>query len=337
MSVIGMDIGGANLKLAHSDGECLTRPFALWKHPERLADTIREMTREFPAAPTLAVTMTGELADCFSTKREGVRHILNAVRAVAEERKVRVWCTGGEFLDSDFAEEYPLLVASANWHALARWVGRLVPQGAALMVDIGTTTTDLIPLDNGFPVSRGLTDLQRMQHRELEYSGATRTPLAALAHSVPLRGHRCGLSAEVFATTLDLYLWSGDLSDSPHDLNTANGRPATREFSRDRLCRMLCADREEVSDRDLDEICQFLADVQKTRIMGCLIHVLERFPRDCRGVVVSGCGAFLAERAVREVPRLVRAETIRLGDVVGPRIAEAAAAFAVARLAEESP
>ncbi|HSG72948.1 MAG TPA: hypothetical protein VLA12_21220, partial [Planctomycetaceae bacterium] len=78
MSVIGLDIGGANLKLAHSDGICLTRPFPLWKQPDLLPDALGQLLQELPPADTLAVTMTGELADCFTTKREGVRHILNS-------------------------------------------------------------------------------------------------------------------------------------------------------------------------------------------------------------------------------------------------------------------
>ncbi|HUG18116.1 MAG TPA: hydantoinase/oxoprolinase family protein, partial [Planctomycetaceae bacterium] len=155
MSAIGLDIGGANLKLAHSDGRCLSRPFPLWKHPDRLSSELAELLQELPPANTLSVTMTGELADCFQTKREGVRHILSSIQHVAGDREVRVWCTGGEFLDPGFASEYPLLVAAANWHALASWAGQLVPDGCALLVDIGTTTTDIIPLENGVPVSRG--------------------------------------------------------------------------------------------------------------------------------------------------------------------------------------
>ena len=36
-SVLGLDIGGANLKAAHTNGAARSRPFALWKNPGGLA------------------------------------------------------------------------------------------------------------------------------------------------------------------------------------------------------------------------------------------------------------------------------------------------------------
>src|SRR5581483_10934353 len=38
--VLGLDIGGANLKAAHSTGQAASVPFALWRDPERLADQL---------------------------------------------------------------------------------------------------------------------------------------------------------------------------------------------------------------------------------------------------------------------------------------------------------
>jgi len=75
---IGLDIGGANLKAATSAGGALSRPFALWKHPDRLADELAVIAAELRPTGPVAVTMTGELCDCFRTKRDGVRHILAA-------------------------------------------------------------------------------------------------------------------------------------------------------------------------------------------------------------------------------------------------------------------
>jgi hypothetical protein len=203
-----------------------------------------------------------------------------------------------------------------------------------LLVDIGTTTTDVIPLENGVPVSRGLTDLERLQHRELEYSGVSRTPLFALAHSVPFRDGHCSLAAEVFATTLDLYLWTGELNENPDNLDTANGRPATREASRDRLCRMLCADREEAADAELDRLCRFLIDVQTSRIAGCYARAIHHLPAACETVILSGCGTFLAQRALQTVRGLDNARTTMLSEMFGFEMSQAASAFAVARLIE---
>ena len=89
MPIIGLDIGGANLKAATSDGTAASRAFEIWKAPERLAEELQEVLSLLPAADALAVTMTAELADCFETKAQGVAQVLNAVGEVAGQRPAR--------------------------------------------------------------------------------------------------------------------------------------------------------------------------------------------------------------------------------------------------------
>ena len=204
MSVVGLDIGGANLKAADADGRAVARAFPVWQNPGGLSAAIRGILELFAKIDLLAVTMTAELADCFQTKREGVSRILDAVEEVAGTAAVHVWQTGAEFVSPAVAREIPMLVAAANWHALATWVGRMVPQGEALLLDVGTTTTDIIPLSAGIPVPAGLTDRERLISGELVYSGVRRTPLCALVRSLPYRGAECPVAAELFATTLDV-------------------------------------------------------------------------------------------------------------------------------------
>src|SRR5262249_8238736 len=129
--VLGLDVGGANLKAAHSSGTCRSRPFALWKNPAALPDSLRELLHGLPDADLLAVTMTGEPCDCFATKREGVRCILDAVVQAAGARTVRVWHNDGRLTDAATARETPLTVAAANWLALATFAGRFAPTGPA--------------------------------------------------------------------------------------------------------------------------------------------------------------------------------------------------------------
>ena len=45
-SVLGLDIGGANLKAAHTGGTVVTRPFELWRRPGELPDALRFFSRE---------------------------------------------------------------------------------------------------------------------------------------------------------------------------------------------------------------------------------------------------------------------------------------------------
>ena len=118
-SVLGLDVGGANLKAAHAGGAARSRPFALWKNPGGLADALRGLIAEMPSAELLAVTMTGELCDCFESKRQGVIAILDAVEEAAAGKPIRVWRTDGQFVDLAAARNTPLKAAAANWLALA--------------------------------------------------------------------------------------------------------------------------------------------------------------------------------------------------------------------------
>src|SRR4051812_46993371 len=87
--IVGLDIGGANLKAARVDGTARHQMFALWKTPELLEKQLREMVDSLPACESLAVTMTGELCDCFATKREGVVHIVRSTLNAADGKPVR--------------------------------------------------------------------------------------------------------------------------------------------------------------------------------------------------------------------------------------------------------
>src|SRR5579872_2164460 len=104
-SVLGLDIGGANLKAAHTDGRALSVPFALWKDSTLLPHALRNLVWKMPPADMWAVTTTGELCDCFESKRQGVHAILDAVAEVAGNTPLRVWRNDGRFVDLATARE----------------------------------------------------------------------------------------------------------------------------------------------------------------------------------------------------------------------------------------
>jgi hypothetical protein len=333
--VVGIDIGGANLKAADAEGHAITRPFAVWKNPDRLAAEIDGLLAGFDRPDLVAVTMTAELADCYRTKRDGVDAILGAVELAAGGVPVLVWQTDARFVSPGEARVAPLLTAAANWHAQATFLGSLAPVGGAMLIDIGTTTCDLIPLEDGRPVPVGRTDRERLQSGELVYTGVRRTPVCALVSAVPFRGDDCPVMAELFATTLDVYLTTGDLLEDPADVDTADGRPATRACARDRLARCIGCDSEEFSQQDAEVAARGVAEAQKRRILHALDAVLRPRASLPSRVFLSGVGSFLARRIVKSSPAISEASTVNLLEVFGPSVSEAACAFAVARLAAE--
>jgi (4-(4-[2-(gamma-L-glutamylamino)ethyl]phenoxymethyl)furan-2-yl)methanamine synthase len=340
--LVGLDIGGANIKAAHSDGECRSRSFPLWKTPEKLAVTLSSMIGDWLPCSGIAVTMTGELADCFETKAEGVDKILKAVEKAADRTPISVWHTVGEFVDAPTAREFWQLTAASNWHALATFVGRVAPEGTALLLDIGSTTTDIIPLQDGLPNPTGRTDSERLISAELVYSGVRRTPVCAVAYSVPIERKVTGngysqLAAEFFATTQDVYLLQGNIAENSDDLDTANGRPSTITGAHDRLARQLCCDRSELSLNEAKSVADFLANVQRQRISGAIDRVLTTLDAPCEAVIVSGEGSFLANQILDNHSKLKDVPRHSLTEMFSAETSTAACAFALTRLASERP
>ncbi len=187
MNWIGLDIGGANLKAANDRGWACVQPFELWRNPAGLAAALHELLQAGPGGEGLAVSMTGELCDTFRTKRDGVRQILSAVEQVAGDREVLVYLVDGRFVSIGQSQEMAHLAAASNWHALAQFVCRFVLGRAGILIDIGSTTTDIIPLLKGRPVSLGFNDTDRLVAGELVYTGVGRTPVCAITNWLPWR------------------------------------------------------------------------------------------------------------------------------------------------------
>ncbi len=331
---LGLDVGGANLKAADGQGAARLHPFPLWRRRRELVQALGAMLKQFPGVNRLAITMTGELADCFETKAQGVAAIVDAAVQAAEGRPVRVYRNDGSFVPPEDAIADPLPVAAANWHALARFAGRFAPHKSALLMDIGSTTCDLIPLVHGLPSPRGRTDPERLVSGELVYTGVQRSPVCAVASRVPWRGFLCPLAQELFATTWDVYLLLGDLPEAPERTDTADGRPATRQAAHDRLARSICADRTMVDRAAAEAIARAIADAQLDQLAEAADRVISMLPERPTSVVLSGQGEFLGRRVLERLGLSTR--IVSLAETLGPQVSSAAAAHAVAVLAAES-
>src|SRR5205085_469250 len=109
------------------------------------------------------------------------------------------------------ARARPHEVAAANWMASATLVARTVPD--ALFIDVGSTTTDIIPIAGGEVAAAGRTDPARLRSGELVYTGCLRTPVCAIVRSVPQSGGRTRVASERFAIAADVYRWLGSIAD----------------------------------------------------------------------------------------------------------------------------
>ena len=334
--VLGWDIGGVNTKAALVvDGRIVAargRAFELQRAPESLAAVLHELQAEVMAgtagsttAVRHAVTMTAELSQMFRSKREGVHFVLDGVARAFPTGDIRVYAVDGRFLQPDRAREEPLAVAAANWAATARLVASRHPD--AILLDVGTTTTDVIPIVAGQVVSKAWTDPDRLASGELVYTGALRTPTEAIASHVWLKGRKHGVSAETFALAGDVHVWRKDLSPADYTVPTPDGRGTDRVFAGERLRRVICADPELMDDGGVSEIAEALARAQVARIVESIIKVRGAHT-GVRTAVVTGLGAFLGAAAARTVGLDVE----YLADELGADTAQYAPAAAVALL-----
>jgi probable H4MPT-linked C1 transfer pathway protein len=324
---IGWDIGGVNTKVARVAGtEVLavrSRPFEIQRDPHALIGLLRDLAAQVGAVPDdrHALTMTAELSQAFRTKREGVAFVLDAMDAAFPGGRVSVFTTDGMFLDPAQAREQPLAVAAANWMATAIVVAGHYRD--ALLIDTGTTTTDVIPIINGRVVAVGRTDPERLVSGELVYRGVLRTPADAMGVFVPVGTDVSRVSMEGFALAGDVFVWRGELDPSDYTVPTPDGRPPTKEFAGERLARLVCADREMLDEPAISAIADSLARSIVSDI-GIGIYQALKTHASLKTAVVTGLGAFVAARAAIDNGLDVAYLSDHLGDA-GARSAPATA------------
>jgi hypothetical protein len=328
--ILGWDIGGVHTKAAAVEGAaCRTAsiPFEIQRDPRGLSSVLRDLIQILGAADTHAVTMTAELSRAFRTKREGVGFVLDALAAAAPGVEIHVYTTEGRFVTPEVARAAPLAAAASNWLATASLVARTVSD--CLLIDIGSTSTDIIPILNGQVAAAGRTDPERLLSGELVYTGALRTPAEALVSRVPLWNGAARTAAEGFAVTGDAHLWLGRLQPADWSTATPDGRPAERAFAGDRLARLVCGDREMLDDAAVDGIAHAIADAQVRAVADGIAQVRGRADvrHAARRAIVTGLGDFIAADAAR----LAGLEVCHLSERLGAA-ARVAPAVAVAML-----
>jgi probable H4MPT-linked C1 transfer pathway protein len=333
MSTVGWDIGGVNTKVARVTDDVIdavqSRPYELQREPHALVPLLRELAGGVGATPSdrHAVTMTAELSQMFRTKREGVSFVLDAIESVLPPAQVYVFTVDGRFVHGDEARRDPLAVAAANWAATAYRVA--ASHRDALLIDTGTTSTDIIPIVGGRVDATGRTDPARLASGELVYTGVLRTPVEAIVRQVPYAAGTAGVSAEGFALVGDVHVWRGHLSPQDYSCPTPDGRPPTREFAAERLARVVCADREMLDEAAISAIADAVAQAQIDDVASAIRRVLARHP-SLRVAVVTGLGSFVATAAARAAGL----DVILLADSLGEGAARCAPATSVALLLE---
>ena len=306
MAVVGWDVGGAHLKAARAEDDRVVAATQV-ASPLRfgldaLSAAFADAKPRMGAADCHVITMTGELADTFTSRADGVAQLTaTAVRMLAPE-PVLVYGGRAGFLTPQAAANHVADVASANWHASAQWVAR--KQRTALFIDMGSTTTDLVPVIEGVLAARGYTDAERLATDELVYTGLVRSPVMTLAERAPMAGSWSGLVHETFATMADVYRVLGTLPEAADQMATADGRPKTQEASRARLARIVGRDQADAAEADWRSLAHWFAEAQIRLITDAAMRIVSHGELSLSApVVTAGIGARVIDEVARRLGR----------------------------------
>ncbi|MEI6293419.1 MAG: hydantoinase/oxoprolinase family protein [Methanomicrobiales archaeon] len=303
---VGIDVGGAHLKVVDHNGVHI-HYCPLWKGAP-LKELLVRYNKETTSA---AVVMSGELADCFSSKAEGIGFIVDSVKAAFPD---------AIFYGTDEAFHRvagPQLAAS-NWLVSADYIRELYP--GAVFVDMGSTTTDIIPIGR-FEALKGLTDLDRLQQGYLIYTGLLRTSVPCLIRSVLLDGVPTPVSSEYFACSGDVHLVLGHIKEPQYTSDPPDGVNRTVEAALRRLARVVCADLDEIGEHGARAIAETFWNAQKDLIISGIENVCRKAGTD--EVIFAGIGSGLIAKKFGGT---------NLSGALGP-VVDALPAFAVREVA----
>ena len=338
--VLGVDIGGANIKYSWTDfsSEDTEQPsprdqsantiFPMWKlHHELSRQLITDLARhQNENLIACVITMTGELADCFFDRQQGVKHIVDHVEVAFSKLRFPqpvYYCTDGHFRTAAQRDGSEMLMAASNWHGLAQYVAQHHCQDG-LLIDVGSTTTDLIPIRGGGVVTQAKTDFDRLTEGSLIYLGGERTSLAMLVDTLQFRGHSIPVMREHFATMTDVRLLLGMLPESESDGDTADGKPRTKMHSINRIARLLGLSFEDLEQSEAVDLAQQIHDTAKAIILEKIRQLTEAYALP-KCLVLSGHNDDL-------ISATGKWKTISLREILGTSVSRNAPAFAVASL-----
>jgi len=309
LTFLGWDIGGVYVKAVRIDWQTgklidtrtAIQPLEMWHECSNLSAILRDVGvgLGLDGVQAMAVTMTAELSDAFRSKREGVLFILDAVGAAFPGIPVYLLNIDGDIVKQNESLN-PLDYAATNWLASAQYLA--TRHSDFILMDVGSTTTDIIPVRKGCVVSRGRTDIERLASGELVYTGLLRSNPDTVTSQVPIQGQMCRVAAEFFSNMGDVYLILGHVAQAEYSCPTPDGRAKTAAAAAERLARFVCADAETLDAEQIFKLARYLFEKQLEKMTEALLQVLSA-QDDGYGlpVIAAGAGSFLAAEAGRRL------------------------------------
>ena len=347
--IIGLDVGGANIKAVkisvHNHEikilSIFREYFPLWVYGKNgLERKLKDIKKGMVGHERyyVAVCMTAELSDVYRIKKEGVEHIVKSSAEIFNDAiDIGFISSDMRVLSSYEAIENYLKVAGANWAASAWFLEkhsyRLNIENS-IFIDVGSTTTTIIPIINGKAMVRGFTDFEKLIVGELVYTGALRSNVIGIVRKVPLKGLYARVCNERFALIGDVNLILGNISSTEYTTETADGRGTSVVEAMERLARVACGDAVVLNGFEIREMARYIYEMQIYTVFEALMQIRSYIASlaldpSLFKVIMAGIGRFLVREAARRADFKV---IIEIDDLIGAQISSVFPAYAAAMM-----
>ena len=338
--ITGWDIGGAHLKVAQctQQGELLHAfevPCPLWQGIEELSKAVKKIQKKLIGPTSInAITMTGELVDIFTDRQSGVDEIITNIQPFLSEGSCHIYAGEQAWLSPSEAKKQWRQVASRNWQASVSYTAQAIEKG--LFIDVGSTTSDILAINNHQAPPTAFNDFERQAISELHYAGVIRTPLIAIAHTAPFDNKTIRLAAEVFATSGDCWCILGQLNPSAVQDSTSDGQTWQKSDCIRRLARLLGADAHEFPEQQWEQLAQWFAQQQIMQLQQACQTVLANHTTISQKapLIGAGIGRFMVQHCAKQLGKDY-IDFSSLTNPSSPQAADNAPAAAIALLASQ--
>ena len=297
---IGWDIGGANTKICVFDSnfniirvDCIN--INIWNNFKELNNLFDKISKVYSLDIIFNyITITAESCDNFRDRKTGILKILKSCNTFILGQKL-FYTNQDRYIDFDSAKNNPEILYSTNWMLTSKFVNK--SKNIHLIVDIGSTTTDLIY--KNIDVKENINDHLRLMNNSLLYLGVIRTPLPMLLNEVSYFSKYIPLINEVFSTTGDIFNLTNDINFEKLNYFGADKLQYSKENSYKRLARSIGLDFQKEMQNEIVKIC-YMVKKEFANIIYKKIKLL--LGNELQDITISsiGEGSFLVEYLARE-------------------------------------
>lgn len=286
---LGIDIGGAHLKVIGIDKNNKVQfvdysNCRIWEDIRLLKEKFVCLSKTFGnESIKCGITMSAELCDNFKSRKHGALILTEKCKHLKFNNFFYVKSSKTFLKEPKFKE-----LISMNWHSVGRLFEKKVEN--AIIVDFGSTTTDLICIKNKKLVNKFFDDFSRINNFELLYTGFTRTPIFGITNEICIGKNKLKIIPEFFSNTSDVYRILKKLKRKIDIDITADRSQKTIKDSFRRLSRSFGFDYHNKYQVKLKQICNEISSTQLNQIMNAVKKLEDRFSMKNFTVISSGIG-----------------------------------------------